>query len=115
MRRLLATLAVAVCPVATAAAQTLPPSAPPAPAPEYTIDAIRYATVHDFDLSNLVMGAPKDAKTDIAMAVWLIRGGGRTILFDTGFHRSRWMSAFKIDEFLSPDDAVRLVGVLPSS
>ena len=44
--------------------------------PSYSIDAIRYATVPQFPLSRLVMGAPETEKTDIAMVVWLIRGGG---------------------------------------
>jgi glyoxylase-like metal-dependent hydrolase (beta-lactamase superfamily II) len=101
--------------VGAAAAQAPSPSPVTRQTPAYTIDAIRYATIHDFALSNLVIGASKDAKTDIAMAIWLIRGGDRTILFDTGFHRARWMSAFKIDEFLSPDNAVRLAGVEPGS
>ncbi len=56
--------------------------APPAP-PPYSIEAIRYATVPQFPLSRLVMGAPEGEKIDIAMVVWLIRGGGKTILFDT--------------------------------
>lgn len=112
MRRLFVSFAMlATFAVASATA----PAPSPTPIPEYTIDAIRYATIRDFALSNLVIGAPKDVKMDIAMAVWLIRGGGRTILFDTGFHRERWMSAFKIDDFLAPDAAVRLAGVEPGA
>jgi glyoxylase-like metal-dependent hydrolase (beta-lactamase superfamily II) len=84
-------------------------------APTYTIDAIRYATVRDFALSGLVMGAPKDARTDIAMVVWLIRGGGRVILFDAGFHRPKWIAQFKVEDFMAPDAAVRLAGVEPSA
>src|SRR5262245_58002435 len=83
--------------------------------PTYTIDAIRYATVRDFALSGLVMGAPKDARTDIAMVVWLIRGGERVILFDAGFHRPKWIAQFKVEDFVAPDAAVRLAGVEPSA
>jgi glyoxylase-like metal-dependent hydrolase (beta-lactamase superfamily II) len=109
--------ALAVCTVVAAAPQSPSPTAvPSAPqAPEYTIDAIRYATIRDFALSNLVIGASKEAKTDIAMVLWLIRSADRTVLFDTGFHRERWMSAFKIDEFLAPDAAVKLAGVEPGA
>ena len=32
--------------------------------PEYSIEAIRYATVKDFPLNGLVIGAPADQKTD---------------------------------------------------
>src|SRR5689334_5103364 len=75
-------------------------------APEYTIRAIRYASSPGFPVAALVMGAPKEEKIDIAMVVWLIRGGGRNILFDTGFHRESWLKVFPMQEFLRPDQAV---------
>ena len=56
--------------------------------PEYSIEAIRYATAPDVHVSDLVVGGPKEEKIDIACVVWLIRGGGRTILFDSGYHRT---------------------------
>jgi glyoxylase-like metal-dependent hydrolase (beta-lactamase superfamily II) len=83
--------------------------------PEYTIEAIRYATVKDFPLSSLVMGAARDQKTDIAMVVWLIRGGGRTILFDSGFHRQKWIDQYHVSDFLAPDEAVKGAGVDPAT
>ena len=55
--------------------------------PEYSIQAIRYASSPGVPVSELMVGGPKDVKVDIAMVVWLIRGGGHTILFDSGFHR----------------------------
>src|SRR5258708_37118777 len=82
--------------------------------PEYSIDAIRYATIKDFTLAGLVMGAPPADKIDIAMVVWLIRGGGHNILFDSGFHRQKWIDQFKATEFLAPGDAVKLSGVDPT-
>src|SRR6185369_13986359 len=45
-------------------------------APDYTIEAIRYGTIRDFPVSELVVGTPESEKVDIAMVVWLIRGGG---------------------------------------
>ena len=84
-------------------------------APQYSIDAIRYATVKDFPVAGLVVGATKDEKVDIAMVVWLIRGGGRTILFDSGFHRESWIERFHVVDFKSPDDALRTAGVDPAS
>lgn len=62
--------------------------------PEYSIQAIRYATSPGVKLSELVVGGP-DTKVDIAMVVWLIRGGGHTILFDSGFHGRRSRSTFR--------------------
>jgi glyoxylase-like metal-dependent hydrolase (beta-lactamase superfamily II) len=103
MRRLLlAFVAVLVVPwSATADAQS------------YTIQAIRYATVPDFSVSNLVIGAPKDEKVDLAMMFWLLRGGGHNVLFDSGFHREKWFKQFPITEYLRPDEAVKLAGVKP--
>ena len=70
--------------------------------PDYSIEAVRYGTIAGFPVSALVMGAPKDEKTDIAMVVWLIRGGGRNILFDTGFHREAWLKQFPTADYLRP-------------
>ena len=88
-------------------------AAAPAPPPEYSIQAIRYATIKDFPTEALVMGAPKDEKTDIAMVVWLIRGGGRNILFDSGYYREGWLREFPAADYLRPDEAVKLAGVAP--
>jgi glyoxylase-like metal-dependent hydrolase (beta-lactamase superfamily II) len=81
--------------------------------PEYSIQAIRYAISPGFPVAGLVMGAPKDEKVDIAMVIWLIRGGGRTILFDSGFHREKWFKYFPMNDFVRPDEAVKLAGVKP--
>src|SRR5262249_17380676 len=84
----------------------------PAAPPEYRIQAIRYATIKDFPVSELVIGAPAEEKIDIAMVIWLIRGGGRNILFDSGFHREKWLKEFpSTADFLRPDAAVELAGV----
>ena len=86
-----------------------------AQAPEYTIEAIRYATVPQFPLSVLVADAPEEQRADLAMAIWLVRGGGRNILFDTGFYREEWMERFDIVDFITPDSAVRLAGIDPAA
>jgi len=83
--------------------------------PSYSIDAIRYATVPNFPLAGLIPGSPADQKIDIAMVVWLIRGGGHTILFDSGFHRQKYIDQFHPTEFLSPEKAVQEAGVDPAS
>jgi glyoxylase-like metal-dependent hydrolase (beta-lactamase superfamily II) len=82
--------------------------------PDYSIEAIRYASAVDEPVAALVMGAPKDEKIEIAMIIWLIRGGGRNILFDSGFHREAWFKYFpNTTEFMRPDEAVKLAGVKP--
>ena len=47
-------------------------------------------------------------KIDTVYAIWLIRGGGRNILFDSGFHRERWFKLWTIKDYIRPDEAVRL-------
>jgi glyoxylase-like metal-dependent hydrolase (beta-lactamase superfamily II) len=81
--------------------------------PEYSIQAIRYASSPDVPVSELVIGAPKDEKIEITMVIWLIRGGGHTILFDSGFHRDTFLKDFPMKDYLRPDEAVRLAGVNP--
>ncbi|GMV06861.1 MAG: MBL fold metallo-hydrolase [Gemmatimonadota bacterium] len=80
----------------------------------YTIEAVRYATVRGFRTAGLVMDADPAERMDIAMVFWLVRGEGRVVLFDSGFHRERWFSAgFDVADYLRPDSALMLVGVLP--
>jgi glyoxylase-like metal-dependent hydrolase (beta-lactamase superfamily II) len=81
--------------------------------PEYAIEAIRYANSPGDSVTEMVIGAPKDEKIDTVYALWLIRGGGRNILFDSGFHRQRWFKEWTIKDYLRPDEAVRLAGVKP--
>jgi len=82
--------------------------------PDYSIQAIRYASAVNEPVAALVMGAPKDEKIEIAMVFWLIRGGGHNILFDSGFHREGWFKYFpNTTEYMRPDEAVKLAGVQP--
>ena len=81
--------------------------------PNYSIQAIRYATSPDVPVAELVVGGPKDVKVDIAMVVWLISGGGHTILFDSGFHRDTFLRDFPMKDYLRPDQAVETAGVKP--
>jgi glyoxylase-like metal-dependent hydrolase (beta-lactamase superfamily II) len=83
--------------------------------PNYTIRAIRYANLAKFPLSELEIGAPKDQTIDIVMVFWVIQGGGRTILFDSGAHRKKWIDEFGLTDFISPDEAARQAGIDPSS
>ena len=86
---------------------------PAATGPEYSIQAIRYANSPGFPAGELVIGAPKDEKVDIAFVVWLVRGGGHNLLFDSGFHREKWTKYFPVTDFVRPDEAVGLAGVKP--
>jgi glyoxylase-like metal-dependent hydrolase (beta-lactamase superfamily II) len=83
--------------------------------PEYTIEAIRFGTIPQFRVSSLVVGADPSERLDLAVVVWLIRGGGRNILFDTGYHRpTPGFDRFKTTDYIRPDEAVKIAGVEPA-
>ncbi len=114
MRKLFTVLLILIsCALLASAPRSF--SAQSAAVPAYSIDALRYATIPNFPLASLIPGAPADQKIDIAMVVWLIRGGGRTILFDSGFHRQKYMDQFHPTDFLSPDKTVQEAGVDPAT
>jgi glyoxylase-like metal-dependent hydrolase (beta-lactamase superfamily II) len=81
--------------------------------PDYSIQAIRYGVSPGVPVGALVVGGPMDEKVDVDFVVWLIRGGGHNILFDSGFHRERWFKQWKVADYLRPDEAVKLAGVKP--
>ena len=83
------------------------------PKPQYEVLAIKYATIPDFAVNQLVAGADAGRKLDIAMLVWLIRGNGKTILFDSGFYRDQFFKQWHVTDFVKPSDAVRRAGVNP--
>ncbi len=83
------------------------------PKPQYEIYAIRYATIPDFAVNQLVAGAEAGRKLDIAMMVWLVKGNGRNILVDSGFYREQFFKQWHVTDFVKPSDAVKRAGVQP--
>jgi glyoxylase-like metal-dependent hydrolase (beta-lactamase superfamily II) len=81
--------------------------------PQYEVFAVKYATIPDFAVNQLVAGAEAGRKLDIAMLVWLIRGNGKTILFDAGFYRDQFFKQWHVTDFVKPSDAIRRAGVNP--
>jgi glyoxylase-like metal-dependent hydrolase (beta-lactamase superfamily II) len=82
--------------------------------PKYEIYAIRYATIKGFAVSGLVVGADPARKMDIAMMVWLVKGGGHNILVDAGFYREQFFKQWPgIADYVKPSEAVARVGVKP--
>jgi glyoxylase-like metal-dependent hydrolase (beta-lactamase superfamily II) len=81
--------------------------------PQYEVFAIRYATIPDFRVAQLVKGAEPERKLDIAMMVWLIRGNGRNVLVDAGFYREQFFKQWTVRDFMKPSEAVALLGVKP--
>lgn len=82
-------------------------------APQYEVYAVQYAVIPDFPVAGLVAGAEKERKIDIAMMVWLVRGGGHTIVVDSGFYRPQFFKNWTVRDFVRPDEAVARAGVKP--
>lgn len=81
--------------------------------PAYEVYAIRYATIPDFPVAELVSGADHARKLDIAMMIWLVRGDGHNILVDSGFYHERFFKDWKIKDFIKPSDALARLGLKP--
>jgi glyoxylase-like metal-dependent hydrolase (beta-lactamase superfamily II) len=90
------------------------PAARPAVAePAYDAYAVRYGTLPAFAVRGLVAGADSTRRMDIALMVWLLRGGGRTVLVDAGFYRDKFVQRWKPVDLVRPSDAVAAAGVRP--
>lgn len=81
--------------------------------PTYEVYAIRYASLPDFPVSDLVSGADRARKLDLAMTIWLVRGGGHNVLVDSGFYHERFFKEWKVKDFIKPSDALAGLGVKP--
>jgi glyoxylase-like metal-dependent hydrolase (beta-lactamase superfamily II) len=81
--------------------------------PQYQIYAIRYATLPDFPVSELIPDAGPDRKLDIAMMIWLIRGNGHNILVDSGFYHDRFFKDWHVNNFVKPSDALKPLAIKP--
>jgi len=79
----------------------------------YEVYAIRYATLPDFPVADLVSGADHARKLDIAMTIWLVRGNGRNILVDSGFYHPQFFKNFKVNDFVKPSDALAPLKLKP--
>lgn len=82
--------------------------------PAYEVYAVRYATLPRFKVSALIAGADTSRRLDLAMMVWVIKGGGRTILLDAGFHRDDLVRRWHPTEFTPPSEAIGRLGMGPN-
>jgi glyoxylase-like metal-dependent hydrolase (beta-lactamase superfamily II) len=81
--------------------------------PQYEVYAIRYATLPEFRVAELVAGADPGRKLDIAMMVWLVRGNGRNILVDCGFYHDHFFREWHVNDFIKPSETLRPLGLKP--
>jgi glyoxylase-like metal-dependent hydrolase (beta-lactamase superfamily II) len=100
-----------LCVVIAAATPLFAQTAPAAAI--YEVYAVQYAVLPQFPVASLVQGADRARKLDIACYVWVIKGGGRTILFDSGFYRDKFLTQWKPQDFAKPSDAVARLGIKP--
>jgi len=78
----------------------------------YDVYAVRFATIAGFPVSSLVAGADPARRMDIAMMVWVVKGGdGRIVLVDSGFHRDRYFRQFAVKDYISPAEAIAPLGL----
>jgi glyoxylase-like metal-dependent hydrolase (beta-lactamase superfamily II) len=83
-------------------------------APTYDVYAVRYATIPNFPMRSLILGADRARRTDIAMMVWLLKGSnGRNVLVDAGFYRDAFVNQWHPTDFVTPAQAVARAGVKP--
>lgn len=82
--------------------------------PVYEVYAIRYGTIPDFSLANLVAGGDRTKRLDIPVMVWLLKGSdGRIVLVDSGFIRANLVSQWKVRDFVPVSEAVARLGIKP--
>src|SRR5688572_17997454 len=93
-------------------AQSAPPAAAAA-GPQYSVSAVRYGTLPQFAVRSLIAGADAARRLDIAMMVWVVRGGGRTILVDAGFYRQKFIDQRRPTDYVRPSEAVAEMGIRP--
>jgi glyoxylase-like metal-dependent hydrolase (beta-lactamase superfamily II) len=86
-------------------------AAPAQTASPYEVYALRYATIPEFPVAELVAGADAQRKLDIAMIVWLVRGNGHTAVVDSGFYRPQFFKDWKVNDYVRPDKVVEGFGV----
>ncbi|HEX3144647.1 MAG TPA: MBL fold metallo-hydrolase, partial [Pyrinomonadaceae bacterium] len=77
----------------------------------YEVYALSYGVYPDFPVSALLAGADKTRKIDLQMMVWLLRGGGRNILVDTGCYHENVVKGKGIKDLIKASDAVAKLGL----
>lgn len=81
--------------------------------PTYDIYAIRYGGLKDVPVNALVPKADPARKIDTAFMIWLIRGQGRNILVDAGFHRDQFIRQWHPVDYVEPSKAIARLGLKP--
>jgi glyoxylase-like metal-dependent hydrolase (beta-lactamase superfamily II) len=107
------TFALCLLPLALfGGARVLHAQSAPAP-PKYEVYAVRFASV-SYPIASLVKGSEKTGNIDIAFTVWVMKGGGRTVLLDAGFYRDKFIRQWKPQNYVKPSEALTTgLGIKP--
>jgi glyoxylase-like metal-dependent hydrolase (beta-lactamase superfamily II) len=73
----------------------------------YSIQAIKYGTMY-------FQGDTESSKIGVTFMLFLLKSKDKTILIDAGFYKPEMLAKFQVKDFISPADAVQLVGVKPT-
>jgi glyoxylase-like metal-dependent hydrolase (beta-lactamase superfamily II) len=85
-----------------------------APQPTYDVYAVRFGVIPQFGIANLVAGADKDKKLDLPVMVWVLKGSdGRIVMVDSGFSAEKFVTRWKVRDFVTPAVAVARLGIRP--
>jgi len=80
--------------------------------PQWQVYALRYGTLRDFPVADLVAGADTTRKLDIAMMFWLLEGPNhRRVLVDAGFYRQRFLDDFHPADYVRPSSLIERAGL----
>jgi glyoxylase-like metal-dependent hydrolase (beta-lactamase superfamily II) len=78
----------------------------------YEAKAVRFATIPAFRVRNLIAGADSSRRLDIAMMIWALAApGGKTVLIDAGFHREKFITQWKPQNYQTPAEALERAGI----
>src|ERR1051325_3710511 len=80
----------------------------------YEVYALSYGVYPNFPVSGLIAGADKTRKIDLQMMVWLVRGGEKNILVDTGCYHENVIKGKGIQNLIKASEAVAKLGLAPS-
>ena len=75
---------------------------------------MRFGTLPQYPLGNLVAGGDKTVRLDIPVMVWVLKGqDGKVILVDSGFYAEKFVTRWKVQDFATPAAAVARLGIQP--
>ncbi|AMJ61548.1 N-acyl homoserine lactonase family protein [Bosea sp. PAMC 26642] len=85
--------------------------------PNYTITPVNSGIIHGSEWGNLTLKRHMGEKTAVPTIIWVVRGGGRTVIVDTGPGDAAFVKSLvgrSLDRAVEPEDALRKLGVDPS-